>query len=430
MLKPQLLKLLNSLSRSILKKYHPDIIGITGSVGKTSTKEAVAHVLGGTLSVRASSKNYNNEVGVPLTIIGVTNAPNRSLVKWLGVFLKALGLIIFKAKDYPAILVLEMGADRPGDIAYLTAMAPCRIGVLTAVSHAHTEFFKDLAGVAKEKRGIVSHLASSGFAILNHDNELAAASAASTKACVITYGFKAGADWQASDVTLSENPRSGWVDGLQCKVNRAGSIVPVFIPGVISDSYVYSMLVSLIIADIYGINIITAAERLRSLPLVPGRMRLIPGIKHTLLIDDTYNSSPEAVKAALATLARVAPQKQGRRYAVLGDMLELGPDTEQLHRAMGFAVAEQGIDFLITVGEASKHTAQAAMEAGIPENNIARFAQSQEAGKFLQEKLVEGDAVLVKGSQGMRMEKIVKEVMDEPINAAKMLVRQSAEWVG
>lgn len=428
MLKPQLLKILNTLSRSILKKYHPDVIGITGSVGKTSTKEAVAHVLDGTLPVRASSKNYNNEVGVPLTITGVEEAPGSSLLKWIGALLKAIGLILFTHKKYPKVLILEMGADKPGDIAYLTKMAPCRIGVLTAISHAHTEFFKDLKGVAEEKRVILSHLPKTGFAIVNNDFELTSSSTGVTKARAITYGLKPGADWLASDVQLSGNS-SGWVSGLTCKVNHAGSIVPVFMPGAVSESFVSAMLVSLIVADIYNINIVSAAERLRSLPPLPGRMRLIPGVKHTLLIDDTYNSSPQAVKLALATLAHIPTQHQGRRYAVLGDMLELGNDTEILHREIGFAVAEQGIDFLITVGEASKHTAQAAMEAGVPENNIARFSKSIEAGVFLQEKLVAGDVVLIKGSQGTRMEKIVKEVMSEPIKASKLLVRQSGEWL-
>lgn len=171
-----------------------------------------------------------------------------------------------------------------------------------------------------------------------------------------------------------------------------------------------------------------AAEALRVFHPLPGHMCLIPGIKNTLIIDDTYNSSPEPTRIALDTLSQINLKVGAERYAVLADMLELGPETENAHREIGLRVAELGIDFLITVGEASKHSAMAAREAGLNEHQVASFADSITAGKFLQEKLHEGDVVLVKGSQGMRMEKIVKEVMAEPEQATELLVRQSAEW--
>jgi UDP-N-acetylmuramoyl-tripeptide--D-alanyl-D-alanine ligase len=430
---------LKVLSKKILNKYKPDIIGITGSVGKTSAKEAIAIVLENKFTVRRSAKNYNNEIGLPLTIIGVEKTPGRSVWGWLAVMLKAKKLIFIRDKNYPEILVLEMGADKPGDIQYLTEFAPCKVGVLTFISHAHTEFFKTIKKIAQEKRIIISHLRQDGFAVLNFDNELIMQNVGTTKAEVVTYGFKEGADLRATDVNfLKDLPdqmvvrageQTGWPTGLNFKVLYKGNVVPVYLPGVIAKSAISAALAGLAVGTVFGVNLVEGAQALRSLEGLSGRMRLIPGIKNTLIIDDSYNSSPEAAKAAVEALAQVVIKDGAKRHAALGDMLELGTETENAHRELGFKVAEMGIDYLITVGEAAKHTAQAAKEAGLDENAIAAFANSGEAGRFLQEKLKEGDVVLAKGSQGGRMEKLVKEVMAEPLSAEKLLCRQDKLWL-
>ncbi len=426
-----LIYFLRLFSKKIIKKYHPEIIGITGSIGKTSAKEAVAAVLSGRFKVRSNYKNYNNEIGLPLTIIGAEKTPGRSIVGWGRVFFKALALICSPRgrKSYPEILVLEMGADKPGDISYLLDIAPCKVGVLTYISSAHLEAFKTLKKVEQEKRTIISRLNSDGFAVLNFDNALVADSADKTRAKVLTYGFKEGADFQATDVRMIVDEKSGWPIGLNFKVLHQGNIVPVFLSGQIAEHSISAALCGLAVGSIFGINLVDTATALRDVRPLPGHMRLIDGIKDTLIIDDTYNSSPEPVKSALATLTKIRTTVGAEKYAVLGDMLELGTETENLHREIGFKVAELGIDFLITVGEASKHTAQAAREAGLGEHNVASFADSVAAGKFLQEKLHAGDVVLVKGSQGARMEKIVKEVMADPLLAEELLPRQTEEWL-
>ena len=419
---------LRVFSKKILNKYKPDVIGITGSVGKTSSKEAIAIVLENKFTVRRSAKNYNNEIGLPLTIIGVDKTPGKSIFGWIGVMLKAKKLIFTRDKNYPEILVLEMGADKPGDIEYLTDFAPCKVGVLTFISHAHTEFFKTLKKIAQEKRIIISHLRQDGFAVLNFDNELVMQNVGATKAEVVTYGFKDGADLRATDVNIFTDEKTGWPAGLNFKVLYKGNVVPVFLPGVISKSAISSALSGLAVGTIFGVNLVDGAQALGKLNGLPGRMRLIPGIKNTLIIDDTYNSSPEAAKVAIEALAQVAIKEGAERYAALGDMLELGPETENAHREIGFKVAELGIDNLLVVGEAAKYIAQAAKEAGLDEHRIYTFENSSSAGRFLQEKLKPGDVVLAKGSQGGRMEKLVKEVMAEPMLAAKLLPRQGKEW--
>lgn len=427
MLKSILFWVLRNLSKKIIKKYRPDVVGITGSIGKTSTKEAVSAVLKTRFNVRSSVKNYNNEIGLPLTIIGIEKTPGRSIFGWLGAIVKALKLLFSRTKNYPEILVLEMGADKPGDIAYLTDIAPCKVGVLTHISHVHTEFFKTIKKIAQEKRIIISHLQEDGFAVLNYDNEDVMQNS-KTKAETVTFGFKDGADFQATDINILLDQDSGWPSGINFKVNYKGNIVPVFLQEVVAEHLIPAALAGIAVGHIFGVNLVDAANALRALKPLSGHMRLIPGIKKTMIVDDTYNSSPEPASSALKTVAQIKIKEGAERYAVLGDMLELGSETENAHREIGLKAAELGIDVLVTVGEASKHTAAAAREAGIDEHRVVSFADSASAGKYLQEVIAEGDLILVKGSQSVRMEKIVKEIMAEPLRASELLVRQTGEW--
>lgn len=419
---------LRVLSKKIIKKYQPDVVGITGSVGKTSTKEAVAAVLSSRFSIRKSPKNYNNEIGIPLTIIGVETSPGNSPLGWLKVFFKGLGLLLVKASDYPEILVLEMGADKPGDIKYLVDIAPCKVGVWTSVAHSHTEYFKTLKKIVLEKRVIISHLPADSFAVLNYDSNLIMENADKTKAEVLSFGFKSGANFQAAEINILEDEITNWPTGINFKVFNDGNSVPVFLPDIAAEHLIPAALAAVTVGSVFGVNLVEASNALRLLKPLAGHMRLLPGIKNSLLIDDTYNSSPEAAKSALKTLASLKIKAESKRIAVLGDMLELGPETENAHREVGFKLVELGIDFLITVGEAAKIIARAAIEAGYDENKIAKFADSSSAGKFLQEKISTGDIILLKGSQGVRIEKAVKEVMAEPEKASEYLVRQSARW--
>lgn len=429
MLKTILQMLLRHCANKIIKKYKPDIVGITGSIGKTSAKEAITAVLSSKFDVRSNFKNYNNEIGLPLTIIGIEKSPGKDFFGWLKIFYKAFALRFSRDPQYPDVLVLEMGADKPGDIEYLLEIAPCKVGVLTFIGNAHIEFFKTIKKIAQEKRLIITNLKEDGFAVLNFDNEMVMQNA-KTKAETITYGFKDGADLQATDVHVINDDKTDWPVGLNFKISFHGNIVPVFLPGFIAEQFIPAALAGLAVGHIFGINLVESALALQKVKPLAGHMRIIPGIKQTLLIDDTYNSSPDAVKSALNALAKVVPQEEGKRIVVLGDMLELGADTEIAHREIGFRVAEKEFDFLITVGQASKKfTAVAAREAGMDENKVVVFDDSASAGKFLQDKMEKGDVILVKGSQGARMEKIVKEVMADPEKAGELLVRQEEYWI-
>ena len=407
----------------ILKKYRPKIVAVTGSVGKTSTVEAIYTVLSADLSVRKNLKNYNNEIGIPLSIIGVESG-NAKLGRWIIILLRAVRLVLFRDHQYPKILILEMGADHPGDLGYLLRFVPLTIGVVTSVAPAHLEFFKTVDAVAAEKGTVVSRLPKTGAAILNYDDKLVRAMAARATAPSCTFGLLPGADVGATDISLNQANRT--LRGITFTLRYQKQTATVAIPAVIAEHLVYSALAAAAVGITLGVSLTTIAKRLKEFEPPAGRMRLIAGVKKTLLIDDTYNSSPLAATQALRQLSLIAAK--GRKFAVLGDMLELGSQTEAAHRELGAAAVEYGVGYLITVGERSRDIVRGAVEKGLNQDHCFNFPTSLEAGKFLQQQLAAGDLVLIKGSQGVRMERAVKEVMARPERAGELLVRQGREW--
>lgn len=422
---------LRFFAKAILARYNPEVVAITGSVGKTTTKEAIYTVLSSTYNCRRNIKNYNNEIGIPLTIIG-TESGDRSPLKWFLVFLKATGLLIKKNKNYPNILILEMGADRPGDIRYLTSFVPIRVGVVTTVAPVHLEFFETVDKVAREKGILIKTLPKTGHAILNMDDKLVYQMREITEAHVTTYGLINQSDIFASEIAISHNVNYqdvSTIQGISFKLNYQGKTVPVLLPQVLGKHLVYTALAAISVGIIYELNLHTIIESLKKFEPPKGRMHIIKGIKNTLIIDDTYNSSPLAVKKALYQLSQINLNKYHKKYAVLGDMLELGRISEQAHQEIGQAVHDYKMDYLITVGEMSRDIIRGAVKAGMSKDKCFNFKDSVEAGKFLQQRINEGDLILVKGSQGVRMERIVKELMAEPEKAKELLVRQDKSWV-
>ncbi len=416
-------------AKLILKKYRPKVVGVTGSVGKTSAKEAIYTVLKNKFRVRRSEKNYNNEIGVPLAIIG-EKSPGRSILGWLKLGIKILKLLIIKDPEYPEILILEMGVDRPGDMDYLNKIVKCDVGVITMIGPSHIEFFHTLDKIKQEKGKLIKNLDKSGWAILNYDNEKTREIKNLSQAKVITYGLDAKAKIRADSIRFSfaNAGESGELKGISFKLGLDGSHVPVFLPEVAGRTAVYAALAGSAVAAAFGINLLEIAKQLRELKSPKGRMNIIAGIKHSLIIDDTYNSSPQSCLAALEIVKLVPVAPGGRRFAVLGDMLELGSYTEAGHRQVGEYIVRSNIDKLITVGERSRDIGRGAEAGGMKKDNIFHFPDADSAGRFVQERIRENDLLLIKGSQGMRMEKIVKEIMADPLHAKDLLVRQDEEW--
>jgi UDP-N-acetylmuramoyl-tripeptide--D-alanyl-D-alanine ligase len=339
-----------------------------------------------------------------------------------------LHLLIFKDKDYPEILILEMGIDRQGDMKYLTSIVKVDVAIVTAVSYSHLEYFGNLQNIKKEKQILIERLDQQGLAILNYDSEPVKEMADISRAKILSYGVKNSANLQAQDINYNFTRGSYELSGIHFKLNDEGSIVPVFLKNVMSEPAIYAALAAAAVGLYFKMNLVEIAATLSDFSLPPGRMNLLPGIKHSFLIDDTYNSSPEAAISAVDILSKINIDPSAHKYAVLGDMLEIGSYTEEGHQLVGQKVCREKIDFLIAVGERARDFIKGAKDAGCGDEHLFYFDKAEEAGHFLQNRIKEGDVLLIKGSQGMRMEKIVKELMAEPEKAAELIVRQGKEW--
>ena len=433
-MKKILLLKLKHLSRLVLKKYKPKIIGITGSVGKTTTKEACRVVLDKHFRVRATYKNFNNEIGLPLTIIGIDKAPGKSIYSWLLVFFKVFYLLFFKDKKYPQLLILEMGIDRPGDMDYLTSIVQVDVAIVTGVSASHLEFFSKIENIKEEKAKLIKSLKKNGTAIINYDNEFSKTMEDLSKANVISYGLNSDAQLKVEDVLynfnkfFNEEISIEKINGISLKFNWNGSIVPAKINNVISISAVYGALAAVSSALALNLNLVQAVEGLTDFTMPKGRMNVLEAIKNSYVIDDTYNSSPASSISALELLKQIK-FKKSRKIVVLGEMLELGGYSEAGHREVGKNISDLNPSYLITVGKKTRDIIRGAKEKGYDKSKCFYFNNTEEAGKFLQEKMKEGDLVLIKGSQGARMEKVVKEVMARPLQAKDILIRQEKSWL-
>lgn len=407
----------------LLRRHKPTIIAITGSVGKTTTKDAIFAAIKNSVRARKSEKSFNSDIGVPLTILGLSNG-------WNNPFLWAKNIIdgFFTAafsREYPEVLVLETGIDRPGDMSALTAWLKPNIVVLTRLPSVpvHVEFFATPEAVVAEKMKLVSALRPDGVLIYNHDDDIIKTQLENVLQKQIGYSRYLPSTFTASKdkIVYQDNLPAG----TEFTVTHGEESAAVRIIGTVGTHQVYSGTAALAVADVLGIALKDAAASLATLAPPPGRLRIVPGLKATTLIDDTYNSSPIAADQALQTLHELKYAK--RKIAVLGDMLELGRYSTDEHEKIGQRAASI-VDILITVGVRSRSTAEGALEAGLPESRILQYESVRRAGRELQNLMQPGDMILVKASQGMRAERIIEEVMANPEDVEQLLVRQSAVW--
>jgi alanine racemase len=400
---PDTRQALQAWARTILARQRVKIIGVTGSVGKTTAKEAIATVLGGRFPVFKNRANYNGLYGLPI----------------------ALG----ELQPEHRIAVLEMAADHFGEMALLCEIAPPQIAVVTTVEPAHLETFGSLEAIAREKGELIAALPADGLAVLNADDPRVVALRERTAARVVTFGAEPHHHMPGTSQVPGMSPdilaRNIIVtrEGLRFDVETPGGRDHVHFP-LLGRHQVYAALAAIAVGLACEIPLAAILIRLAAMPRIPGRLNPLAGRRGSLLLDDTYGSSPAAAEAALETLAAL----EGRRkIAVLGDMLELGAGEAAGHAQVGRAAARLA-DLLVTKGDRGRLMAEAARAAGMGSEQVVITYTAEDAARAVLERLGPGDVVLVKGSLAIRMEQVTRLLLADVTAAADVLVRQDAAW--
>lgn len=412
-------------ARATLWRHKPRIIAITGNVGKTSTKDAVYAVISQAFKARKSKKSFNSEIGLPLTILGLENAWS-SAKGWVKNLIEGFAIAFF-GKEYPQWLVLEIGADHPKDIEKVTKWLHPDITVLTRMSDVpvHVEYFKDASAVLREKMFLAKALKKDGTLVVNGDDPHFIEAVKEIDRKKIFYGTTPGASVEILETEIMYTDGPVPLPRGQYAIMRMGETeARIELCDILGNHIMYPIAAACSVATVLGIQ--------SNIPLAfcdfetpKGRMRIVPGISSSVIIDDTYNSSPLACREALRTIASLS--LRGKKIAALGDMKELGENAEKAHLEIG-KLAGETLHTLVTVGEMARLIAEGARKAGMATDRIYERKDSKEAGKVLFEILRAGDAVLVKGSQSMRMERAVEMVLADPGKASDLLVRQEKEW--
>lgn len=405
---------LTLLARLTVWKHRPRIVAVTGSVGKSSTKEAIALALAGRYRIRKSEGNLNNEFGVPLSILGLP-AP-KGAFGWAVTLVRAFFVAIFSFRS-PEIYVLEYGIDHPGDMDVLLRVARPHVGVITTVETVHLENFPSFNDLVAEKGKLAAGVIPGGVAVFNYDNFYTKRMAEVARVHAVTFGLNAHADFAATSVQTGP-------DGLSAAIKTPRGEKLSFDTPLLGKHMLYAFLPAIAVAEIFGIAGEEAVRRLKSYKQLPGRLSSLPGIKGTTVIDSTYNAEPASVYAALEVL-RDFPAK--RRIAVLGDMLELGERERDAHIEIGRFVST-AVDLAILIGPRMEFAYNAIRNTRGGRMNAFHFMKRDDAIAFLVPKLKEGDIILVKGSQGMRLEAVSKALLADKAEAPALLVRQSKEW--
>jgi UDP-N-acetylmuramoyl-tripeptide--D-alanyl-D-alanine ligase len=369
---------LQRFARAVREAWGGKIAGVTGSVGKTTTKEILAALLGSRLRILKSEGNFNNEYGLPLTL--------------------------FRLDETHQAAVLEMGMSRRGELSRLAEIARPDVGVVTRVAPAHLEFFASVEEIALAKRELIEGLnGRDSVAVLNADDPLVAAFAPHAPGRVLTYGITSAAAFRAE--VIEDRGALGSTFVLAEGGKRVRLELALAGRHVISNA-----LAALAAASVWGIGATEAQGVLRDLHAPSMRGELLRLGNGAALINDSYNSSPAALHAMIGVLAATPDYR--RRILAAGEMRELGQISWQLHREAGSVAAKTGkIDWIIGVGGDAAQIVEGAIAAGLPKAQTKFFASSEETANFLSDFVTSGDLLLVKGSRGVKMERIVESLL-------------------
>ena len=368
---------LQTLAQKLLMDSNCRVVGITGSIGKTTTKELTSKLLAEKYTVLKSKGNFNNHLGLPLSLLSLTHKHE--------------------------IAVLEMGMSHYGEIQTLTQIAPPDVAVITNIKPVHLEYFESIEGIAAAKKEILQGAQPDRTAVLNADDFRVLEIAKDWKGKKILFGLSDQCAIRAHKI------KKMGLEGMAFFLVYGSDSAEVKLP-FLYDSYLENFLAAAGVAYAYSVPLQNILDCIPNLEPFTQR-----GVHHRLegeihLIDDSYNSNPAALETALKSLS-VSPCK--RKIAVLGDMLELGKQEDNFHIQAGRTVARYNWDLLITVGPLSRHTAEGALLEGLKKENIISFDNSTEAATNIKKLIQKGDLILVKGSRGIRMENIVKFLLSK-----------------
>jgi len=397
--------------KRLYKKNQFKVVGVVGSIGKTSTKLAIARVLSEQLRVQYQEGNYNELVSVPLVFFGHKMPSLFNPFAWLAIFIKNEVIL---SKKYPYdFVVLEIGTDGPGQIAAFKQYLHLDIAVVTALTPEHMVYFSGLSAVAEEELSVAQY---SKRLLLNVDlcpKELTL----SYSGTFLSYSIKQDATYTMDPINYSEY-------GTRFTINKDREPWIEADSKSFSQAQLYSLTAAAAVSDLLDVPKEAIAEGFGKVVPVPGRLQLLQGLNNSTIIDDTYNASPDAVKGALDALYRY---KAIRKIALLGNMNELGSTSAEAHTEVGSLCMPSQLALLITLGpDANEHLAAAAEKNGC---KVARTNSPIEAARVILEVLEAGDVLLAKGSQnGVYAEEAVKLLLENPADSSK-LVRQSKSWI-
>lgn len=420
MIKKIILLKLKIVAKLILWKHKPQIIGITGSLGKTTTKDAIYKVLEKDFDVYVSEKSMNTDFGLPLTIMRQETPLNiRNIFAWGKVLW--LGAKDIYAKDYPKILILEYGLDHPGDIGYLLTIAKPDISVITGISDVHLKELGSVENILKEKEKLITELPDAKT-VLNTDFVQLKDLAKRIDNEKLTYGLNCFLSDADSCVTATEIKST--LKGLSFKINYKKKSYPLRTK-LFGEHSVYSILSAFSVGIMMEMKPRVIIQKLKDIESTSGRMHILDGRNGSIIIDDSYNSSPRAAMKAIQSVEKFKSEK--RIILVLGSMNELGDFSEEAHRKVGTKAGEVA-DILVTIGEnAKKWIAWSAKGRGLTQ--VYSFDDPFLAGEYLKDKIQKDDLILIKGSQnGVFAEEVTKILMDEKYDSKEVLVRQTQDW--
>jgi len=415
--------ILTAEAKFLLKRHKPTIVAITGSVGKTSTKDAIYAAIKDSVSARKSQKSFNSELGVPLTILGLPTGWDNPL-RWVWNIIDG-GVTALFTRSYPKVLVLETGVDTPGDMEKLVAWLRPHVVVLTRLPDVpvHVEQFASPEGVVTEKMKLVHGMVADGTLIYNNDDDIIKAQLPEVRQKAFGYGRYLPTDYKVAKDQIQY--KDDVPVGIKFTIEHNGASSAITLAGVVGTQHAYGCAAAMAVAQVLEVPATDAAAGLQTLQSPAGRLKVIAGLKGSVLIDDSYNSSPIALEHALETLSEIKYAK--RRIAVLGDMLELGKYSSDEHRRLGKRVGET-CDVLLTLGVRARGFAEGALANGLSDATVFQYDDVARAGRELQTMLKPGDVVLIKASQGIRAERVVEEVMAHPERASELLPRQDSDW--